>query len=169
MVTTARAGLAALALVLGSATAHAQATAAPPAADRPQYIRIVAKDYVYDAPATVQAGIATIHLINQGADIHHVTVQELPDGRSVKDFFDAARNTGRPPSWSKSVGQTATIPNGSEAFIAFRMPAGRYVLSCLIPAADGRSHVAKGMYQLITASAGPAAAAAPRAAGARRP
>ncbi len=169
MVTSVRAGLAAVALVLASATSQvqAQAATAPPAADRPQYIRIIAKDYVYDAPATVQAGIATIHLINQGADIHHVTVQELPAGRTVKDFFDATRNTGRPPTWSKSMGQTATIPNGGEAFIAFRMPPGQYVLSCLIPAADGRSHVAKGMYQIITATAGPAAA--PRAAPARRP
>ena len=129
--------------------------------DRPQFIRVVAKDYVYDAPANVQSGIATIHLINEGTDIHHVAVQELPAGKSVKEFFDAIRANGRAPSWSRNVAQTATIASGGEAFLAFRMPPGRYILSCLIPAADGRSHVAKGMYQLMTASVG-APAAAPR-------
>lgn len=123
------------------------------AADRVQYIKVIARDYVYDAPASVQPGIAMIHLINQGTDVHQVTVQELPEGKSVKDFFDGTRNTGRPPAWSKSLGQTTTIPNGGEAFLSFRMPAGRYILSCLIPAKDGRSHVAKGMYQVITATA----------------
>jgi hypothetical protein len=135
----------------------AQATGA----DRVQYIKVVARDYVYDAPASVQPGIAVIHLINQGTDVHQVTVQDLPDGKTVKDFFDATRNTGRPPAWSKSLGQTTTIPNGGEAFLSFRMPPGRYILSCLIPAKDGRSHVAKGIYQVITA--------APPAAAARKP
>jgi len=129
--------------------------------DRQQFIRVIAKDYVYDAPSTVQSGIATIQLVNQGTDIHHVTVQELPDGKSVKDFFDAIRATGRPPAWSRNVAQTGVVASGGEAFIAFRMPPGRYVLSCLIPAADGRSHVAKGMYQVITATVAAAPGAAP--------
>lgn len=120
--------------------------------DRPQFIRVVARDYVYDAPSNVQSGIATIQLVNQGTDIHHVTVQELPSGKSVKDFFDAIRATGRAPAWSRNVAQSAQVPSGGETFLAFRMAPGRYVLSCLIPAADGRSHVAKGMYQVITAS-----------------
>ncbi len=148
----------------------AQATASAAATDRIQFIKVVARDYVFDAPATVQSGIATIQLVNQGTDIHHISVQELPEGKTVKDFFDATRNTGRPPVWSKSLAQTNTIMNGAEAFISFRMPPGRYILSCLIPAADGRSHVAKGMYQVITASAGSSAATgAARPAATRKP
>ena len=139
------------------------AQAAASTVDRNQFIRVVAKDYVYDAPSTVQSGIATIQLVNQGTDIHHVTVQELPNGKTVKDFFDAIRATGLAPTWSRNIAQTAVVPSGGEAFLAFRMPPGRYILSCLIPAADGRSHVAKGMYQVMTATVGPAAA------GARKP
>jgi hypothetical protein len=151
MSSAARTALAGLLLTLCAAPVAAQATST---VDRPQFIRVIAKDYVYDAPSNVQSGIATIHLLNQGTDIHHVTVQELPNGKSVKDFFDATRATGRAPSWSRNVAQTAQVPSGGEAFLAFRMPPGRYILSCLIPAADGRSHVAKGMYQVITASVG---------------
>jgi hypothetical protein len=161
----ARAALSTFFAALSAAPVSAQATAAAP--DRVQFIKVVARDYVFDAPATVQSGIATIQLLNQGTDIHHLAVQELPEGKTVKDFFDATRNGGRPPAWSKSLAQTNTILNGAEAFISFRMPPGRYILSCLIPAADGRSHVAKGMYQLITATAGPAGAA--RTGAARKP
>ena len=149
--------LAGLLTTLCAATLAAQAGST---LDRQQFIRVVARDYVYDAPSTVQSGIATIQLVNQGTDIHHVTVQELPDGKTVKDFFDAIRATGRPPAWSRNVAQTGVVASGGEAFVAFRMPPGRYVLSCLIPAADGRSHVAKGMYQVITASVGQSAAPA---------
>ncbi len=130
------------------------------ASDRVQYVKVIARDYVYDAPASVQAGIAVIHLLNQGTDAHQIDVQELPEGRSVKEFFDATRNLGHPPTWSRSLGQTTTILNGGEAFLALRLPPGRYILSCLIPARDGRSHVAKGMYQLITAT-GPTPARKP--------
>lgn len=168
MRTIARAALSMSLAALFAPTLVAQTTAAAP--DRVTFIRVVAKDYVFDAPATVQAGIATIQLVNQGTDIHHISVQELPDGRSVKDFFDATRTTGRPPAWSKSLAQTNTIQNGAEAFISFRMPPGRYILSCLIPAADGRSHVAKGMYQIITATPGAAVATgAARPAAVRKP
>ncbi len=146
---TARSALAGLLVLLSAAPLAAQATST---LDRPHFIRVIAKDYVFDAPATVESGIATIHLVNQGVDIHHVTLQELPGTRTPKEFFDATRNTGRAPSWSRTVAQTAVVPAGGEAFIAFRMPPGRYILSCLLPASDGRSHTAKGMYQLITAT-----------------
>ncbi len=159
MISTARTAMAGLLVVLSAAPLSAQATST---VDRPQFIRVIAKDYVYDAPATVQSGIATIHLLNQGVDIHHVTVQELPGTRTPKEFFDAARATGRAPAWSRTVAQTAVVPAGGEAFLAFRMPPGRYILSCLLPAADGRSHVAKGMYQVMTATVGTAAPPAKR-------
>ncbi len=149
MVTATRTTLAALAMLLATAPLNAQAVAT---IDRPQFIRVIAKDYIFDAPPNVQSGIATIHLVNQGTDLHHVLVQELPSGRTIKEFFDATRAAGIPPSWSRTVAQSTAIASGGEAFLAFRMPPGRYILSCLLPAADGRSHIAKGMYQIITAT-----------------
>jgi hypothetical protein len=162
MHSSARTVLSALVAIAATMPLAAQTTAA---GERIQYMRVIAKDYVFDAPATVPAGITTIQLINQGADVHHITLHAMPEGRTVKEYFDATRNAGRAPAWVRQVAQTPTIPNGGETFVTLRMPAGRYILSCLIPAADGRSHVAKGMYQIITAT-GPAAAA-PTAA--RRP
>ena len=148
-----------IALLFTAAVAMAPLSAQSTAAgERIQYVRIVARDYVFDAPQSVTSGIVTIQLLNQGADVHHVSVQTLPAGKSVKDFFDATRSTGQAPAWSRSVATTPTIPTNGEAFMTFRMPPGQYILSCLIPARDGRSHVAKGMYQIIASTAAPAAA-----------
>lgn len=164
MHSTARTSLACLVAALCVTPIGAQTTAT---GERIQYLRVIAKDYVFDAPANVASGITTIQLVNQGADVHHVTVVALPEGKTVKEFFDVTRNSGRAPAWSRQIAQTPTIPNGGESFLTFRMPPGRYILSCLIPAQDGRSHVAKGMYQMITAT-GPVAVA-PAAAARRRP
>ena len=45
---------------------------------------------------------------------------------------------------------TPTIQPRTEAFLTLRLAPGRYLLSCLIPAKDGRSHVVKGMTTLLT-------------------
>jgi hypothetical protein len=113
-------------------------------------VNVVARDYAYDAPTTVNAGLITFHLKNAGADVHHLTVIQLPNGHSIKEFFDAMRDNGVAPAWSKTIAATPTIGKNSDAYVSVRLDAGRYILACLIPASDGRSHVAKGMYQLIS-------------------
>ena len=162
--------LAALAL-LATATLPAQVT---DAGERIQFLKVVARDYVFEAKPSTSAGITTIQLLNQGADLHHLVLVELPRDRTPKEFFDHNRTTGSMPAWARVVAQTPTIPTNGELFLTQRLTAGRYILSCqlaavhaqttdklLLAASDGRSHVAKGMYQLITVTP----AAAPRVAG----
>jgi len=120
-------------------------------AEHIQYVRIVARDYAFDAPGTLAAGIVTFHLVNQGSDLHQLSIIELGLGHTVKEFYEAMRAKGMPPAWSVTVGMTPTIPTNSEAFLSLRLTPGRYVLACMIPAKDGRSHVEKGMYLWVTA------------------
>ncbi len=140
--------------VFGSTSLAAQTavTAAQQAAPAEQnmMVNVTARDYAFDAPVTVNAGLITFHLRNAGADVHHLTVIELADGHSIKEFFDTMRDKGVAPSWTKTLGATPTIGKNGDAYVSVRLDAGRYILACLIPASDGRSHVAKGMYQLIT-------------------
>jgi hypothetical protein len=112
---------------------------------------ITAKDYAFEAPPTITSGIVTFHLVNQGSDGHQLSVVEIGAGHSIKDFFDYIRgHSGAPPTWATTVGMTGTIAKGAETFLTVRLAPGKYVLSCLIPAMDGRSHVEKGMYQYVT-------------------
>lgn len=145
------------AFMLGALIAGAlPAIAAPalaqsaPAAERVQYVRIVAKDYVFDAPTVLTEGIVTFHLLNQGADVHQLSIVEVGVGHTIKEFFDAMRVAGVPPAWAVTVGMTPTIQPNSEAFVTMRLVPGHYVFACMIPAKDGRSHVEKGMYQWVT-------------------
>ena len=135
------------AALLGAGTLAAQTTAA---GERINYLQVVAKDYVFEAKPTIPSGIVTLHLVNQGADLHHLILVELPTSRTPKEFFDANRTSGQMPAWAKVIAQTGTLHTNGELFLTQRLPAGRYVLTCQLAASDGRSHVAKGMYQLLT-------------------
>lgn len=141
---------------LVAVTVFGVATALPAQSQRPvervQYARVIAQDYAFDAPSTVTSGIVTFHLVNQGLDVHQLSIIELGVGHTLKDFFDAMRTKGQPPAWTVEVGMTPTIQPHGEAFITARLAAGRYILSCLIPAKDGRSHVEKGMSSLLIVS-----------------
>ena len=130
--------------------AYAQVT---PAGERIQYARIVAKDYVFEAPSTLSEGIVTFQLTNQGSDVHQLAIVEVGVGHTIKQFFDALRATGMPPGWAVTVGMTPTIQPSNEAFVTLRLVPGHYVFACMIPAKDGRSHVEKGMYQWVTVTA----------------
>jgi len=118
--------------------------------ERVQYARVIAQDYSFDAPTALTAGIVTFHLVNEGLDVHQLSVIEVGVGHTLKEFFDAMRAKGQPPAWTVEVGMTPTIQPHHEAFLTARLAPGRYILSCLIPAKDGRSHVEKGMSSLVT-------------------
>ena len=151
--------LGAFAGALAPAVARAQAASA---SEHIQYALITARDYAFDAPQTINEGIVTFHLVNAGSDVHQLSVVELGAGHTIKEFFDYMRaKNGVPPSWTTTVGMTGTIATNAETFLTVRLAPGKYVLSCMIPAKDGRSHVEKGMYQYVTvvAKAKPAAPA----------
>ncbi|MBI2795809.1 MAG: hypothetical protein HYX65_03785 [Gemmatimonadetes bacterium] len=126
---------------------------AKPVTEHVQYLHVVGQDYAFEAPSTIPAGIVTFHLVNKGLDVHQMTIVELGVGHTLKDFFDAMHAKGQPPAWTIEVGMTPTIQPGAEAFLTVRLSPGRYLLSCLIPAKDGRSHVEKGMTSLLTVTA----------------
>jgi hypothetical protein len=152
------ASLAAAALIAIGAPLGAQG-----AAERVHYVKVVAKDYAFDVVPTVPAGIVTFHLLNQGSDVHHLTLVELGVGHTVKEFVDAMRVSGEPPAWTVTVGATPIIQKNHEAFLTLRLSPGRYMLSCLIPAKDGRSHAEKGMFGMITVTGDGPATPAPKA------
>lgn len=162
----AQAGVASVSQQATAQQAPTQQATAP--AEQNVMINVLARDYAFDAPVSVNAGLITFHLKNAGVDVHHLVVIQLANGHSIKEFFDAMRDKGVAPPWTKTLGATPTIGKNGEAYVSVRLDAGRYILACLIPASDGRSHVTKGMYQLINATdklkADPAAVAEAKAA-----
>ena len=144
-----------LAAVLGAgmlpSSSAAQAPAAATLPPRVQYVRVEGADYAFMAPPTIRPGITVFHLVNVGTDLHAMTVLSIPPSRTVKEFLDLFKSTGKTPAWASVLGESGTIKPGKEGFVTTRLVPGRYILACFLPAADGRSHSELGMVQLVTA------------------
>lgn len=126
------------------------AAARPAAATRVEYVMVEGADYAFKSPPTVTNGIVTFNLVNVGADLHSMTLLELPATHTLREFLDMYHTKGIIPPWMPTLGQTATIAPKQETFFTARLKPGKYILACLIPGKDGRAHTEKGMVQLIT-------------------
>lgn len=122
-------------------------------------LTIVAKDFSYEAPETVQAGITEIRLKNAGPELHHVQLIRLEQGKTFADLGAAMQSHGPPPAWAKDVGGPNTPVPGGESVATVDLTPGNYAIVCFIPSPqDGQPHVAKGMAKPLTVVAGPATA-----------
>jgi len=153
---------------MGAATQHrAPSLAASVTGAAPAVITITARDYAFEAPDTIAAGLTTIRLVNRGPELHHVQLVKLEEGRTMTDFFAALKAGGPPPRWAREVGGPNTPVPGGESEATLDLMPGRYAVVCFIPSPDGTPHIMKGMTREMVvaaprgASARPASVAAP--------
>jgi hypothetical protein len=130
----------------------AGATAAAVSAE-PSVVTIVARDYAYEAPDTITAGMVTLKLVNQGPELHHVQLFRFTGGKTYADLV-AGMQTMKPtdplPPWIEVLAGPNTPVPGGESTIMQELPAGEYAIVCLIPSPDRMPHFAKGMMQPLT-------------------
>jgi uncharacterized cupredoxin-like copper-binding protein len=113
-----------------------------------------AKDFSFTTPATISAGQTTFRLVNDGKELHHLTVVKLAKGKTLADFqaaFKAMKPGTPPPTWITEVGgPNAAVPGGTiEATLT--LEAGNYVLMCFIPSpGETMPHAMKGMMRALT-------------------
>jgi hypothetical protein len=145
-----------------SSTAAGSAPATSPAADRPapSTVNITAKDYAFEAPASIPAGVTTMHLVNHGKEMHQAQLIKLEDGKTVEDLAKALQTPGPPPSWIKFVGGPNGIAPGQEANATSLLAPGNYAYLCFIPSPDGMMHAAKGMIRPFEVTAASTASTA---------
>ena len=141
----------------GDATPKVDSTAAAPAAAAsiaPQVITISAKEFAYEAPDTIQSGAVTLKLINNGAELHHVQLLKLSDGKKYADLvagFKAMKPTDAPPPWIHDVaGPNTPVPGGGNSEITEALERGDYAIVCFIPGTDHIPHAMKGMMKSLT-------------------
>jgi uncharacterized cupredoxin-like copper-binding protein len=130
---------------------------APAAGGAGNLLRVTAADFTFQAPDTVQAGVTTIRLVNNGPSAHHIQFVKLDQGKTLADLLEAMKQPGPPPPWATFVGgPNGTMPGDSTTAILSLDP-GSYAMICLIPGAGGVPHFAMGMTRALTA-VGPAVA-----------
>lgn len=140
----------ALVRLLGPDATHAEDThaAAPAETAAPvNVVRITTREYAFEAPDTIPAGVTTLRLLNQGQEFHHAWLARLEDGKTMADLAAVMQAGGPPPSWLVDVGgPNAPSPAGGEANTTVDLAPGQYVLICHIPSASDKvPHAAKGM------------------------
>lgn len=160
---TALALLAALAACSGTEQQPAADSAATAAAT-PHEVTIIATDFAYQAPDTIEGGMVTLKLVNQGSTYHHVNLVRLLEGKTYDDLMEGLKQMtpgAPPPPWIEDVVGPNTPEPGGEFRLTRELTPGNYALLCFIDTPDKVPHLAKGMTKALTvvAPTGPVAAA----------
>ena len=146
-----------LALFVGAAaflsTSNLRDTRAD-AAFKVPVVTVHASEFAFSAPKSIGAGQTTFRLVNDGKQLHHVTILKLAPGKTMKDVEAAMKSEGPPPAWITAVGgPNAAIPGGTIDATLDLAP-GNYVLACFIPSpGEQMPHAAKGMVLPLTVTA----------------
>jgi hypothetical protein len=133
-----------------AAVAAGSDSAAPAPAGGANVVTITASDFTFDAPAEVAAGLTTFHLVNRGAELHHVQLIRLGEGKTADDFVAALKAGGPPPAWATVAGGPNPPDAGGTAVATVGLEPGNYALTCFIPSPDGVPHLMKGMVRPLT-------------------
>ncbi|HMI57257.1 MAG TPA: hypothetical protein VK511_04370 [Gemmatimonadaceae bacterium] len=112
---------------------------------------VVATDYAFEAPDQVPSGMMTVHLVDNGAELHHVAFIKMNDGKTIADIEQSLKSKGPMPMWAiDRGGVNPPRPGGGMASTTQMLEPGNYALLCFIPSADGVPHFAKGMIRPLT-------------------
>lgn len=137
---------------------------APAAAAAPAIVTVHARDFAYDAPDQIAAGMTTFHLVNDGPGLHHLVLIRLDSAKTVADLQVAIKNPGPLPGWAVLAGgPNAAAPKG-ESVATVDLGPGNYVMLCFVDVPNGVPHFAEGMVRPLTVTpVTTASAAAPPA------
>jgi hypothetical protein len=116
-------------------------------------VTVHASEFAFAAPKTISAGQTTFRLVNDGKELHQISILKLEQGKTMKDLQAAMKDPGPPPEWLVAVGGPNAAAPGSTIDATLNLEAGNYVLVCFIPSpGEQMPHAAKGMVMPITVS-----------------
>lgn len=133
---------------------------APPSAPRKAgvtpggEVTVIANDYFYEAPNPIAGGVVTFRLVNKGTDYHNIWIVKIDEGYAFSDFMRALGPGRAIPGWLTGLGGPESPEPGQEVKLTMELPPGRYAVACLLPARDGMTHMAKGMFLPLTVTKG---------------
>jgi uncharacterized cupredoxin-like copper-binding protein len=132
------------------------ATGRPQEPPRPPLVRVVARNYAFEAPQRVPGGLVSVRLVNAGQEPHYARLVRLTDGKRLGDFLALRQQRRGAAAWMVPAGGLAPVSPGDSAELTLTLAPGVYVLLCGYPGRDGQPHMDKGMVREIEVGAGPA-------------
>jgi hypothetical protein len=131
------------------------ASAAPAAAAAPNMVTFTAKEFSFEGPDTIPAGLTMFHLNAAGQELHHLQLIKLEEGKTYADLEAAMKAKGPPPAWMHVYGGVNPPPPGGMAIATQTMEPGNYAVVCFVEGPDHVPHLAKGMMKPLTVAATP--------------
>jgi hypothetical protein len=121
-------------------------------------VTVTGKDFKFDAPDEIPAGLTEFRFLNKGPSIHHMQILKLMRGKTFTDLRTALARQGPPPTWMKEVGGPNAPAPGTESNATLMMEPGNYAIICFVDV-GGAPHFTKGMVRplKVVAASGPAA------------
>jgi len=118
-------------------------------------------DFAFAFPPNLPAGEQTWHVLNSGAQLHHIVVFTLAEGATLEDFveFMEGMEEGGPPEpgegepLSEPVAHIGIMSAGQESYHFLDLAPGQYVAVCFLfdhlGDATGQPHFMLGMMQVF--------------------
>lgn len=121
-------------------------------------VTVTGKDFKFDAPDEIPAGLTEFRFLNKGPSIHHMQILKLTNGKTFSDLRTALARQGPPPKWMKEVGGPNAPAPGTESNATLILEPGNYAIICFVDI-GGTPHFAKGMVRplKVVAASGPVA------------
>jgi hypothetical protein len=128
-----------------SAATGASSDSTLPSLAGSRVVTVIATDYAFGAPARLPAGLTTFYLVNQGHELHMLSLTKLENGKSIAELVAMLEKNRPQPAWAVDLGGPNAISPGDTSNSTTTLLPGRYALICRVPSADGATHVLKGM------------------------
>lgn len=141
--------------------------AAVPAAAAPAEVTIIGREYAFDMPSTVPAGLVHLTFLNQGKEEHEAQLFLLKPGVTEAQLLTVLQEQGPPsgPLPVTTAGGANAIGPGQRQEVYVTLQPGTYEVVCFTSGADNVPHIAKGMYKSFTVTGTAGAASPPTADG----
>jgi hypothetical protein len=124
-------------------TVTAGTSTAEPASD----VAVTLKEYMFEMPTELKAGVHTFKVSNQGTQPHEMSLFKLTEGQTLADLrtiLTSPESGGPPPV--EQAGGALPMGVGMRAWTTIDLKPGNYVAVCFVPdSGDGKSHLEHGM------------------------
>lgn len=119
-------------------------------------LTVHASEFAFALPKSIPAGLTTVRLVNDGKEIHQISILKLEQGKTMKDLAAAMKDPAAPPpTWMVPVGGPNAAAPGETIEATLDLAPGDYVLLCFIPSPGEQApHSSKGMVAPLTVSKG---------------
>lgn len=120
-------------------------------ADELAAVRVAAREYAFVMPDRIVGGVVSMEFVNAGNELHEFALGRLAPGLTLEDVRqDLIDGADVPDKRLEDIGGVNFLTAGERVTVTRKLREGTYVLSCYIPAPDGRPHIQLGMIRSFT-------------------